>query len=76
MSGAVYLLNAKTGCVWWRHVAEAATRSSVTVVALPKDAPARHALFYSDWTKSAAAIDADTGRLLWKTRVDDSDGCR
>ena len=74
MSGAVYMLDAKTGCVHWRHVAEAATRSSVTVVALPKGAGARHALFYSDWTKSAVALDADTGRQLWKTRVDDSDG--
>lgn len=74
MSGAVYLLDAKTGCVHWRHVADAATRSSVTVVELPKGAPAKHALFYSDWTKSAAAIDADTGKLLWKTSIDDADG--
>lgn len=74
MSGAVYLLNARTGCVYWRHVAEAATRSSVTIVALPKGGPARHALFYSDWTKSAAALDADTGKLLWKIRIDDSPG--
>lgn len=74
MSGAVYLLNAKTGCIYWRHAAEAATRSSVTVVVLPKGAGARHALFYSDWTKSAVALDADSGKPLWKTRVDDSDG--
>lgn len=74
MSGAVYALDAKTGCVRWRHVAPAATRSSVTVVALPKGAPARFALFYSDWTKSAAALDAETGKLLWTTKVDDSAG--
>ena len=74
MSGAVYLLDAKTGCVHWRHVAEAATRSSVTIAALPKGGPTRYALFYSDWTKSAAALDADTGKLLWKTKIDDSPG--
>ena len=74
MSGAVYLLNAQTGCVYWRHVAEAATRSSVTIVRLPKGAGARHALFYSDWTKSAVALDADTGKTLWTTKIDDSAG--
>jgi len=74
MSGAVYALNGRTGCVYWRHAAEAATRSSVTVVRLPPGAGARHALFYSDWTKSAVALDADTGRQLWKTRIDESDG--
>ncbi|MBU1375654.1 MAG: PQQ-binding-like beta-propeller repeat protein [Alphaproteobacteria bacterium] len=74
MSGAVYMLNARTGCIYWRHAAEAATRSSVTIVALPKGAGAKHALFFSDWTKSAVALDADTGKQLWKTRVDDSDG--
>jgi polyvinyl alcohol dehydrogenase (cytochrome) len=74
MSGALYLLNARTGCVYWRHVAQAATRSSVTIVALPEGAQAKHALFYSDWTKSAVALDADTGDRLWKTQVDDADG--
>ena len=74
MSGAVYALDAKSGCVRWRHEAAAATRSSVTVVDMPAGAPARHALFFSDWTKSAVALDAETGRQLWKTRIDDSAG--
>ncbi len=74
MSGAIYLLNARTGCVYWRHVAEAATRSSITVVDLPPGARARHALFYSDWGKSAVALDADSGEELWRTPIDDSDG--
>lgn len=74
MSGAVYALNAKTGCVYWRYAGEAATRSSVTVAAMPKGSAARHALFLSDWTKSAVALDADTGKRLWKTVVDDQPG--
>ena len=74
MSGAVYALDAKTGCIYWRHAAKAATRSSVTVVALPPGAPARHALFFSDWTKSAVALDADTGKPLWSTVIDDQPG--
>ena len=74
MAGAVYALNAKTGCVYWRHAADAATRTSVTVALLPKGAPARAALFYADWTKAAVALDADTGKQLWKTVIDNQPG--
>lgn len=74
MSGAVYALDARSGCVYWRHAAAAATRSSVTVAALPKGSPARTALFYSDWSKAAVAIDADTGKRLWTTVIDDQPG--
>ena len=74
MSGAVYALNARTGCVYWRHASAAATRTSVTVAALPAGAPAKYALFISDWTKSAVALDADTGKQLWKTVIDDQPG--
>jgi polyvinyl alcohol dehydrogenase (cytochrome) len=74
MSGAVYALNAKSGCVYWRHAAEAATRTSPVIATLPPGAPARTALFFADWTKSAVALDAETGRQLWKTRIDDQPG--
>jgi polyvinyl alcohol dehydrogenase (cytochrome) len=74
MAGAVYALNAKTGCVYWRHASPAATRTSVTIAELPAGAPARRALFYSDWTKSAVALDADSGRVLWSTIIDDQPG--
>ena len=74
MSGAVYALDAKTGCVYWRHAAGAATRTSVVAAEMPVGSQARTALFYSDWTKSAVAIDADTGEQLWKTVIDDQPG--
>ena len=74
MSGAVYALNAKSGCVYWRHAAAAATRTSVSLASLPPGSPAKTALFFSDWTKSAVALDADTGRQLWKTVIDDQPG--
>jgi polyvinyl alcohol dehydrogenase (cytochrome) len=74
MSGAVYALNAKTGCVYWRHSAEAATRSSVHLARMPAGSKAKTALFFSDWTKSAVAIDADTGAQLWKTPIETETG--
>jgi len=74
-SGAVYSLNAKTGCAYWRFDADAATRATVVVGALPASArPARYAAYFTDWTRSTYAIDAETGKLLWKTQVDDQMG--
>lgn len=74
MSGALYALNAKSGCVYWRHDAAAATRSSVNVVRMPPSSAARYALFFSDWTKAAVALDAETGAQIWKTVIDDQPG--
>ncbi len=74
MSGAVYSLNAKSGCVYWRHDAEAATRSSVSLAAMPIGSKAKTALYFTDWTKSAVALDADTGEQLWKTQIETETG--
>ena len=74
MSGAVYALNADTGCVYWRHDAGAATRSSVNVGAMPAGTKAKTALYYSDWTKSAVALDADTGEEIWRTQIETETG--
>lgn len=74
MSGAVYALNAKSGCVYWRHDAGAATRSSVHLGAMPAGSKAKTALYYSDWSKSAVALDADTGEELWRTQIETETG--
>lgn len=74
MSGAVYALNAQSGCVYWRYDSPAATRASVHVAAMPAGSPAKTALFFSDWTKSAVAVDADTGKELWRTQIETETG--
>lgn len=74
-SGAVYSLDARTGCAYWRFDAGAATRASVVVGPLPDGLrPARFAAYFTDWTRSTYAIDAETGKLIWKTQVDDQTG--
>ncbi|MBS0360672.1 MAG: PQQ-binding-like beta-propeller repeat protein [Proteobacteria bacterium] len=75
-SGAVYALDAATGCVHWRFDIPGGSRSSITVARLPQKAsgtgPARYAAYLTGWTeRTAYALDADTGALIWKTRVDD-----
>ncbi len=74
MSGAIYALDAATGCVYWRHDSKSATRSSVSIGALPKGARARTALYFSDWSKSAVALDADSGKELWRTQIETETG--
>jgi polyvinyl alcohol dehydrogenase (cytochrome) len=72
-SGAVYALNAKTGCAYWRFDVPGGSRSSVAVGPVPgKGGKTRHALYLTGWTeRTAYALDADTGRLIWKTLADE-----
>ena len=71
-SGAVYALNAATGCAYWRFDVPGGSRSSVVVGQLPGKGPARYAAYLTGWTeRTAYALDAETGKQIWKTRVDD-----
>jgi polyvinyl alcohol dehydrogenase (cytochrome) len=68
-SGAIYALNAKTGCAYWRYDIPGGSRSSITVGKL---SGGRFAVYFTGWTeRTAYALDAETGKLVWKTRVTD-----
>ena len=69
-SGAIYALDAKTGCTYWRFDAPEASRSTIVLGAFP-GAPGHAAVYFTDYTRSAYALDADSGALIWKTQVDD-----
>ncbi|HLH43658.1 MAG TPA: PQQ-binding-like beta-propeller repeat protein [Bryobacteraceae bacterium] len=69
--GKVYSLSAATGCVYWFFDAGAAVRSGISVAPLPAASGSRFAAFFGDQAANAFALDAATGQLLWKTRVDD-----
>ena len=69
-SGAVYALDARSGCAYWRYDAPAATRGSIVVGDLPGK-PGRHAVYITDYSRNATALDADTGAVIWQTQVDD-----
>ncbi|HEY4941827.1 MAG TPA: PQQ-binding-like beta-propeller repeat protein [Rhizomicrobium sp.] len=74
-SGSIYSLDARTGCAWWRFEADAGSRTSIVVGALPPAmAPARYAAYFADQSRHVYAIDAESGRLLWKTPVDNQSG--
>ncbi|MCC7461171.1 MAG: PQQ-binding-like beta-propeller repeat protein [Gammaproteobacteria bacterium] len=68
-TGRVYALDARSGCVYWSFDGETATRSAVNVAPLPAGAPARFAAYFGDDNANYYAVDAESGRLLWKVRV-------
>lgn len=66
-TGFVYSLDAATGCVHWSYEAESGVRTAITVAR----AGNRMAAYFGDMKASAYAVDADTGALIWKTKVED-----
>lgn len=64
-SGVIYALDAETGCTHWTYEANGAVRSAIVVV----PSGARTALIFSDQIGWAYALDARTGRQIWRTSV-------
>ena len=63
----VYSLNASTGCIIWSYESEAPVRTATSLGAAGR----REAAFFGDFHANIYAVDANSGELLWKTRVDD-----
>ena len=70
-NGYTYSLDAKTGCVYWSFQNGSIVRNSPMVGAVSGQGNARWAVFFGDGHANVFALDAQTGRQLWKTRVDD-----
>jgi polyvinyl alcohol dehydrogenase (cytochrome) len=70
ISGAVYSLDAKTGCMFWRFAQSTPSRTTVSVGPAPGVAPSGYAAYFGDLSADVYAVDAASGALLWKTRVD------
>ncbi|HVB85563.1 MAG TPA: PQQ-binding-like beta-propeller repeat protein [Candidatus Dormibacteraeota bacterium] len=70
-TGLVYSLNAQTGCTYWTFQADSEIRSALSVGTLRRSAGSKIAVFGADLMKANAyAINAATGKLIWKTKVD------
>jgi polyvinyl alcohol dehydrogenase (cytochrome) len=70
-NGYIYSLDAKTGCVYWSFQNGSIVRNSPMVGAVTGQGTARWAVFFGDGHANVFALDAQTGRQLWKVRVDD-----
>jgi polyvinyl alcohol dehydrogenase (cytochrome) len=63
--GTVYALDLNSGCTKWRFRATAEVRTGIVTD------PAARRVYFGDTLARAYALDALTGKLIWKTKVDD-----
>ncbi|HEU4619502.1 MAG TPA: PQQ-binding-like beta-propeller repeat protein [Gammaproteobacteria bacterium] len=70
--GAVYALEAASGCIDWRFDADGPVRTAIAV-----DVRAdRSTALFGDQIGNFYALDAATGRLLWRRRPDDHEAAK
>lgn len=69
-TGAVYSLDAASGCVYWSYQAEAGVRTAVNIAPV-KTGNAKYAAYFGDVKSNVYAVDAASGKLLWKVKVED-----
>lgn len=67
-NGIVYALDAKTGCVRWTFSTSAEVRTPVVV---PASGSKAKRAFFGDIVGRVYAVDALSGRELWRDRADD-----
>ena len=68
-SGAIFSLDALTGCTHWVFQADSGSRSAIVVGPLP-GSHGRLAAYFGDMQGAAYAIDASTGERIWKTSLE------
>src|ERR1700730_9327448 len=71
-NGTVYALAADTGCLHWTFKAEAQVRTAISI----GTAGTTPAIYFGDQKAYAYGVNAMTGTLLWKTRVDEHPAAR
>jgi polyvinyl alcohol dehydrogenase (cytochrome) len=71
--GAVYALNAASGCTIWTYKAETTVRTAVTVAPAGKG---RYLAYFGDGEANLYAVDAESGKLAWKVKVDSDRSAR
>lgn len=76
-AGAVYALDAMSGCTYWTFLPQAGVRSAFSVGPIQgPDGTATWAVYFVDNQAHAYAVDANTGRQIWSTQVEDHPAVR
>ena len=70
--GAVQAINAGTGCLYWMFEANGPVRSAIRAV----QNGSSYSLIFTDLNGGVYSVEAKTGRLLWKRRVEDHEATR
>jgi polyvinyl alcohol dehydrogenase (cytochrome) len=67
--GTVYSLDARRGCIYWSFDADNSVRSGVALAS--PGAGAKTAAYFADASAHVYAVDAASGKLIWKEHADD-----
>jgi polyvinyl alcohol dehydrogenase (cytochrome) len=67
-SGAVYALDARSGCTIWTYQAKAGVRAGIVIG--PRGG-GRYLAYFGDARSNAYAVDAATGELVWTRALDE-----
>ena len=70
LGGAIYSLDARTGCLYWRFTQPTPSRTTISIGPLPGVARSGFVAYFGDNAANVYAVDGASGDLLWKTRVD------
>jgi polyvinyl alcohol dehydrogenase (cytochrome) len=70
-TGNVYSLDASSGCVHWVRSVGAGVRTAISIGQIATPEGPRVAAFFGDAHAFVHAVEAQSGRPLWKVRVDD-----
>jgi polyvinyl alcohol dehydrogenase (cytochrome) len=71
-AGVVHALRADTGCLEWIFQANGPVRSAIAVAPVS----GRHVAMFGDMTGWFYAVQAETGKLLWKKQLEQHDSTR
>jgi polyvinyl alcohol dehydrogenase (cytochrome) len=71
-SGAIYSLDAATGCTYWKYDAGAQVRTAISI----GKAGGKTVAYFGDVRSNVHAVDAVTGQALWKVKVEDHPSSR
>jgi polyvinyl alcohol dehydrogenase (cytochrome) len=70
-TGVVYALNANTGCVYWTFQAKSGVRAAASVARLAGVDNVSYGVFFGDLKSNVYGLDAQSGRLLWMSHVEE-----
>ena len=71
-AGMIHALRASNGCLQWVFQANGPVRMSILAVPVGQ----RHALLFGDQTGWFYSLEAETGKLLWKKKIEEHDAAR
>ena len=70
-TGAVYSIDAETGCVYWSYQADAGVRTAISIGPVKGKGAAKYGVYFGDIKANVYMLDASTGKEIWKVKVED-----